>query len=1516
MPEQPIQVNPDENLLYPFDAGKDACGVGFVVNMKNKKSHEIVEQGIEILLNLNHRGACGCEINTGDGAGILIQIPDKFFRKNTSKWGIQLPKEGDYGVGSVFLPKDGDQARTCEDIFAKVIKEEGQELLGWRLVPTENAEVGPTARVSEPAMKQVFIGKSPSIKDQDAFERKLFLIRKRVENIVSSTESVKEKNFFYVTSLSCRTVGYKGMLTTGQVAPYFPDLRDRDMESAMALVHSRFSTNTFPSWDLAHPFRYIAHNGEINTLRGNINWMHAREALFESEHYTKEEMKRLLPIVREDQSDSATFDNALEILVMGGRSLPHAMMMLIPEAWTGHATMPQYKKDFYHYHSCLMEPWDGPASIAFTDGKMIGAVLDRNGLRPSRYYVTKDDMVVMASEVGVLDIDPNRIAKKGRLEPGKMFLIDLNEGRIIGDVEIKEKIAKQQPYGEWLKENLTSLENLPEAPHVPEPDHETVLKRQRAFGYTHEDVRILMAPMAVNGEEAIGSMGDDTPLAILSNQSQPLFNYFRQLFAQVTNPPLDAIREELVTSVNTTVGPEGNLLKPTAESCRQIELKSPVLDNDELAKFTHISFKNYKSITFPILYKVSEGGSGLTKALEEVRAKASKAVKEGYQIIILSDRGLTHDLAPIPSLLATAGVHHHLVKNGERTKVGLIVESGEPREVHHFALLLGYGANAINPYLAFESLDDMIRRGILPSEVDHKTAVKKYIKAANKGIVKVMSKMGISTIQSYRGAQIFEAVGLNREFIDKYFTWTATRIQGIGINEVATDTEKRHRAAFPERPFRELDLDWGGRYQWRREGEKHLFNPDTVHKLQNAVRTNNYKSFKDYSKDVNEQSRTLATLRGLFKFKKSNPIPIDQVEPVSEIVKRFATGAMSYGSISKEAHQTLAIAMNRLGGKSNTGEGGEDDDRYTPEPNGDSRSSAIKQVASGRFGVTSHYLINAKELQIKMAQGAKPGEGGQLPGKKVYPWIAKTRHATPFVGLISPPPHHDIYSIEDLAQLIHDLKNANKNARISVKLVSEVGVGTVAAGVCKAHADHVLISGHDGGTGASPLTSIKYAGAPWELGLAETHQTLVKNKLRDRIAVQADGQMKTGRDVAIACLLGAEEFGFATAALVAEGCIMMRVCHLDTCPVGIATQNPELRKKFTGKPEHVVNFMLFIAEELREIMAELGFKTILDMVGHSEVLDKDEAIKHWKSQGLDLSAIFYKPAEAYNGPVYCVQKQDHGLDKALDNEVLIERCKPALNDKKPVKFEVPIRNINRTVGTLLGAEISRKYGLKGLPDDTIQITFHGSAGQSFGAFVPRGMTLRLEGDANDYVGKGLCGGKIMVYPPKEVAFAAEDNIIAGNVLLYGATSGEAFIRGRVGERFAVRNSGVDAVVEGVGDHGCEYMTGGHVVVIGETGRNFAAGMSGGIAYVWNKTGDFDIRCNKEMVALEELEADDVKIIQDLLRKHQEYTGSVVADNLLKTWEKISKQFVKVMPVDYKNALKAQKDTAATPVAVA
>ncbi len=1500
-----------EQLLYPFDAGKDSCGVGFVVHAKNRKSHRIVRQGITILENLAHRGACGCEENTGDGAGILIQVPDAFLRREAAKLGIDLPAEGEYGVGMVFLPKDPAQAARCRETFEGIAREEGQPVLGWRPVPTDNSMIGPTALAGEPAQHQVFLGRDSRLKDQDAFERRLFLIRKRAENALDAETAPGGGRCFYVSSLSSRTLVYKGMLTPDQLDPYFPDLSDPAMESALALVHSRFSTNTFPSWDLSHPFRLLAHNGEINTLRGNINWMHARQALFESPLFPGEEMKRLLPVVREGGSDSAVLDNVLEMMVMCGRSLPEAMMMLIPEAWSGHATMPQNKKDFYRYHSCLMEPWDGPASVAFTDGRVVGAVLDRNGLRPSRYWITDDDLVVLASEVGVLDIPQEKVVRKGRLEPGKMFLIDLRQGRVIDDKELKDSISGARPYGEWLKKNLVPLEELPEAPHVPGPDHETLLHRQIAFGYTHEHLKMVMAPMANDGQEPVGSMGDDTPLAVLSNRPQLLFDYFKQLFAQVTNPPLDAIREELVTSVVTTLGPEGDLLAPGPENCRQIELKTPVMDNDDLARFKHLDSRGFRSVTLPILYPAARGGEGMRQALDELFEKASQAVAGGCQILILSDRGVDKDSAPIPSLLATAGVHHHLVRRGERTRVGLIVESGEPREVHHFAMLVGYGANAINPYVAFETLDDMIQQGMLAEGMDHPQAVKKYIKAANKGIVKVMSKMGISTVQSYRGAQIFEAIGLKKEFVDRYFTWTPTRIQGIGLDEVAAEVQARHRAAFPERSARELDLDWGGKYKWRREGEVHLFNPETVHKLQHAVRSGSFEVFKEYSALVNRQARRLSTLRGLFKFKPATPVPLDEVEPASEIVKRFCTGAMSYGSISREAHENLAIAMNRIGGKSNTGEGGEDEERFTPLPNGDSRCSAIKQVASARFGVTSHYLVNARQLQIKMAQGAKPGEGGQLPARKVYPWIARTRHSTPGVGLISPPPHHDIYSIEDLAQLIYDLKNANRQARVSVKLVSEVGVGTVAAGVAKAHADHVLISGHDGGTGASPLSSVVYAGAPWELGLAETQQILVKNGLRDRITVETDGQLKTGRDVVIAALLGAEEFGFATTALVSSGCVLMRVCHLDTCPVGVATQNPELRKKFTGKPEHVVNFMMFIAREMREIMAELGFRKVDDMVGRSDLLDMDEGLAHWKSRGLDLSPVFLRPAESDKGPVRRTRAQDHGLEKALDN-ALLKSCGPALEKGQAVKLEMPIHNTDRTVGTILGSEISRLRGSQGLPDDTIQLSFTGSAGQSFGAFVPRGVTLRLEGDANDYLGKGLCGGRIVVVPPKAARFKPEDNIIVGNVLFYGATSGEGYIRGKAGERFCVRNSGVRAVVEGLGDHGCEYMTGGRVVVLGPTGRNFAAGMSGGIAYVWDKDGDFMARCNREMVELDALvEEEDLQTVRDMIRAHQLHTGSDLARHCLDHFDELASRFVKVIPVDYKKALQAQKAAAAT-----
>lgn len=1495
---------PEEQGLYGRNE-HDACGVGFVCNMKGVKSHKIVEDALKILINLKHRGACGCETNTGDGAGILLQIPHNFLKKELAKHNVTLPEPGLYGVASVFLPPSAEQRGKVRMMLEKITREEGQVPLGWRNIPQDNKDIGPSARKVEPDIRQYFVARGKNVKDDDAFERKLFVIRKRAENQIANSELI-EKKFFYVPSFSCRTLIYKGMLNADQMESFFPELHDETVESALALVHQRFSTNTFPTWSLAHPFRYLAHNGEINTLRGNINWMRARQALFETPHFTKKELAALLPVCIESGSDSAILDNALEMLVMCGRSLPHAMMMLIPEAWSGHESMSQEKKDFYEFHACMMEPWDGPASVAFTDGQVIGAVLDRNGLRPSRYYVTIDDTVVMASEVGVLpDIKPEDVVIKGRLQPGKMFLIDMKQGRIIDDAELKHKIATEKPYGEWLKGSLVALEDLPDAPQETVPVHATVFSRQQAFGYTTEDLKILMSPMAANGEEAIGSMGTDTPLAVLSDKPQPLYSYFKQLFAQVTNPPLDAIREELVTSVATSIGPEGNILKPGPDCCLQIKLHTPIIDNHELAKLKHIKVNGYKSTTLPMLFEASTGGEGLRKAIEKLCDDSVRAIKDGYKIIILSDRGVDKRMAPIPALLATAGVHHHLVRAGLRTKVGMVIETGEPREVHHFALLIGYGAGAINPYLAFETFDDMIREGILP-KVDHKTAVKNFCKAVKKGVVKVMSKMGISTVQSYRGAQIFEAVGLNREVIDKYFTGTASRIEGIGFDVIAEETLARHRRAFPDRDVPVESLDAGGQYQWRRDGEFHLFNPETVHKLQYAVRTGNYKTFKEYSRAVDNQAKILCTLRGLFEFRNGRAaIPLSEVEPASEIVKRFATGAMSYGSISKEAHENLAIAMNRIGGKSNTGEGGEDYERFEKLPNGDWANSAIKQVASGRFGVTSMYMINARELQIKMAQGAKPGEGGQLPGHKVYPWIAKTRHSTPFVGLISPPPHHDIYSIEDLAQLIHDLKNSNIYARTSVKLVAEVGVGTVAAGVSKAHSDVVLISGHDGGTGASPLTSIKHAGVPWELGLAETQQTLVLNDLRSRIVVQADGQLKTGRDVVVAALLGAEEFGFATAPLVASGCIMMRVCHLDTCPVGVATQNPELRKKFTGTPEHVINFMMFIAEEVRELMSQLGFHTINEMVGRSDLLDMRGAIEHWKAKGLDFTAIFHKP-EARNGStLYKSIDQDHGIQHAIDNELLLA-CRPALESAERVTLDRTVRNVNRTVGTILGSELTRRYGVGGLPDDTITINWKGSCGQSFGAFMPRGITFKVEGDANDYVGKGLSGAKIIVRPFKTAPFDPKDNIIAGNVILYGATAGEVYLRGIVGERFCVRNSGASAVVEGVGDHGCEYMTNGRVVVLGKTGRNFAAGMSGGIAYVYDTDGTFPVNCNKGMVELDPLEQDDLNTLRSMIEKHKKYTDSTVATEILKDWPTASKKFVKVMPVDFKRVLTQQR----------
>ena len=1504
---RPVQLTgpPPKQGLYDPQFEHESCGVGFVVNIKGRKSHSIIQQALQVLLNLDHRGACGCEANTGDGAGILIQPPHDFLKLAAKEARISLPTPAEYAIGMIFLPPKAAQRSECEKIFREIVAEEGQRLLGWRTIPTNDGGLGKTARASEPFMRQAFIARNPKLTDDMAFERKLFVIRKRAENAIRYSGKISGGEFFYISSLSFKTLVYKGMLLTTQLPEYYPDLSHPAMESALALVHSRFSTNTFPSWNRAHPYRYMAHNGEINTLRGNINWMHAREALFESDLFG-DDIKKVLPIVCTDGSDSAMFDNCLELLVLAGRSLPHAMMMMIPEPWTKHESMSAEKKAFYEYHSCLMEPWDGPASIAFTDGKRIGAVLDRNGLRPSRFYVTKDDLVIMASEVGVLDIPAERVLQKGRLQPGRMFLIDTEEGRIVSDDELKQQISKERPYRAWLDENLIRLADVPDPGFVTQPDHQTVTQRQLAFGYTFEDLRILMLPMARDANEAVGSMGTDTPLAVLSNKPHLLFNYFKQLFAQVTNPPIDCIREEIIMSTETAIGSEHNLLNPGPEHARLIELKSPILTNEEFAKLQHLDLPGFKSATLPILFKVSDGPAGLDKAMAELYIKVNDAIRDGYNVVVLSDRGVCPEWAPIPSLLAVAGVHHHLIREGTRTRVGLVLESGEPREVHHFALLIGYGCGAINPYLAFETLDDMIRQGLLTG-IDHKTACKNYLKGAMKGVVKVISKMGISTIQSYWGAQIFEAIGLKKEFIDKYFTWTPSRIEGAGIEVIAREALLRNQRAFPDRSANGRVLDAGGQYQWREDGEYHLFNPQTIHKLQAAVRTDSYKIFKEYSALVNEQNRHLCTLRGLLDFKPGKSIPIEEVESVDAIMKRFKSGAMSYGSISKEAHETLAIAMNRIGGKSNTGEGGEDPERYIPLANGDSKNSAIKQVASGRFGVTSEYLVKAKELQIKMAQGAKPGEGGQLPGQKVYPWIAKVRYSTPGVGLISPPPHHDIYSIEDLAELIHDLKNANHHARISVKLVAEVGVGTIAAGVAKAHADVVLISGFDGGTGASPQTGIKHAGIPWELGLAETHQTLVLNDLRSRIIVETDGQLKTGRDVIVAALLGAEEFGLATAPLVAMGCIMMRVCHLNTCPVGVATQDPELRKRFAGEPEHVVNFMRMIAQEVREVMAQLGFRQLNKLIGRVDRLEVKKAIEHWKARGLDYSNILHQPEVPAKVGRFCQIPQDHGLEKALDNTVLLRLCAPAIERKEKVMAVLPIRNVNRVVGTIVGSEITRRWGAEGLPEDTVEIHFTGSADQSFGAFMPKGMTFFLEGDSNDYVGKGLSGGKIIVFPPQQSTFVAEENIIIGNVALYGATSGEAYIRGMAGERFGVRNSGVSAVVESVGDHGCEYMTGGRVLVLGPTGRNFAAGMSGGIAYVLDETGEFPPRCNPQMVSLEKLEdPDEIEAIWKMIQRHQTYTGSSRASAILANWKTMVPKFVKVMPKDYKRVLQSIK----------
>jgi glutamate synthase (NADPH/NADH) large chain len=1488
-----FSTTPNAVGLYDPANEHDACGVAMVATLNKLPTHEIVSKALTALRNLEHRGASGAEVDSGDGAGILIQIPDKFYRSVVN---FDLPKASEYATG-IFFVNPGETG--YQESIEKIAKEEGLKVLGWRDVPINSKSLGKTAISVMPEFKQIFITGGKNENDL-VLERMAFCLRKRVEHTLP----------IYISSLSSRTIVYKGMLTTGQLEEFFPDLSNSLVESPMALVHSRFSTNTFPSWPLAHPYRFIAHNGEINTVKGNRNWMRARETLLESE-LIPGDLKRLFPIVNESGSDSASFDEVLELLYLGGRSLPHSILMMIPEAWENHTTMSQERKDFYAFHSALMEPWDGPACVTFTDGKQVGAVLDRNGLRPSRFWVTDDGLVVLASEVGVLDFPPEKIIRKGRLQPGKMFLVDIQEGRIIEDDEIKQSLATAAPYSKWLSAGLVRLSDLPAREHIVYP-HSSVVRRQRAFGYTEEEIRMIITPMAKNGAEPLGSMGTDTPIAALSTKPRLLFDYFAQLFAQVTNPPLDAIREELVTSLGASIGPEHNLLDPGPDSCKQISLQFPVIDNDELAKIINVNVDGdqpgFVCHVVRGLFKTAGGGKSLVARINEIRAEISKAISEGARIIVLSDRDGDAENAPIPSLLLTAAVHHHLIREKTRTQVGLVVESGEVREVHHVALLIGFGAAAINPYLAMESAEDLVRQGVITGITPEK-AVRNLIKSLGKGVLKVMSKMGVSTIASYTGAQIFEAIGLSKEVVDEYFVGVTSRLGGVGIDVIAQETIKRHHIAYP--PGGEIPgakkLQIGGEYQWRREGEPHLFDPETVFTLQHATRSKRFDVFKRYTERVDNQSRRLMTLRGLFDFKKDvrKPIPIEEVEPISEILKRFATGAMSLGSISQEAHETLAIAMNRIGGKSNTGEGGEDPARNIPDSNGDLRRSAIKQVASGRFGVTSEYLVNADDIQIKMAQGAKPGEGGQLPGNKVYPWIAKIRYSTPGVGLISPPPHHDIYSIEDLAQLIHDLKNANNSARVHVKLVAEVGVGTVAAGVSKAHADVVLISGHDGGTGASPLTSLKHAGAPWELGLAETQQTLMLNGLRDRIVVQVDGQMKTGRDVLIAALLGAEEFGFATAPLVVSGCVMMRVCHLDTCPVGVASQNPELRKKFTGKPEFVETFFEYIAEEVRQLLAELGFKKLEDAIGQVELLDTKSAIDHWKANGLDLSPLLIAPKD--DSPRRNLTKQDHGLVNALDNE-LIKLSAEALNKATPVRLEMPVRNVNRTVGTMLGAEITRKYGGAGLPADTIDITFHGSAGQSFGAFVPSGLTLRLYGDSNDYVGKGLSGGRVIIRPDEKAKFSSSANVIAGNVIGYGATSGEIMIAGVVGERFCVRNSGATAIVEGVGDHGCEYMTGGTVLVLGNTGRNFAAGMSGGRAFVL----DLDVRLvNTEMVDILALPGDQEEIIKSHISKFYAETGSKIAGELIKDWQSAKKRISMVMPRDYARVLdvmaKAQRE---------
>ncbi|MBF0279315.1 MAG: glutamate synthase large subunit [SAR324 cluster bacterium] len=1492
---------PAKQGLYDPQFEHDSCGVGFVVDMKGRKSHDIVKKGLQLLCNLNHRGALGADPDTGDGAGLLLQIPHKFFKEQCPSLGFSLPEAGAYGIGVMFLPQNRERRHFCGGIIESLIAEEELVVLGWRNVPVDQQHVGQQASEAQPVIRQIFIGKNDDQMPQDVFERLLYGVRKQIRNSIHYED-------FTIPSMSSKTIVYKGMLTPAQLGKFYPDIEHSEFESALIVAHTRFPTNTFPRWDLAQPFRYLAHNGEINTLRGNINWMTARQADLSSPLY--ERIQQLVPLILPRGSDSACLDNVFEFLVISGYSLAHAMMMLVPEAWEHNPDMTPKKRAFYEYHEHIMEPWDGPAALAFTDGIQIGAILDRNGLRPARYAVTKNDLVIMASEVGVLNMPPEEIVHKGRLQPGKMFLIDTNQGRIIDDRELKEEICGHLPYQQWLDEQMILLKDLPAPNQIQNSDFETLLERQKVFGYTREDVNMLLKPMVVEGTEATGSMGNDAPLAVLSDRPQVLYNYFKQIFAQVSNPAIDSIREELVMSLTSHLGKESNILKPTPQHAHLLKIEHPVLTNTELEQIKELHKEDFKTITFPILFNASDGPSGMKLAMDDLCKQAEQAARNRISLLILSDRGVDQEMVPIPALLAVAGVHHHLIRKRLRNSIGIVVETGEAREIAHFCLLIGYGAGAINPYVAFETFEQMIRDGMLPEEITFEKAIENYLKGVKKGLFKVFAKMGISTIQSYRGAQIFEAIGLNEDVIHDYFTGTPSRISGIDLEIIAQESLMRHQEAYQISPDVEKVLDSGGHYFWRRRGEHHQFNPITIQKLQEAARGDNKKAYQEFSKLVNDQNKKRATLRGLLEFKKGNPVPLDEVESADEIVKRFATGAMSLGSISQEAHETLAIAMNRIGAKSNSGEGGEDPERFHRQANGDWPISSIKQVASGRFGVTIEYLAHCNELQIKIAQGAKPGEGGQLPGQKVSPYIAKVRNSTPGVTLISPPPHHDIYSIEDLAQLIFDLKNANPKARITVKLVSEAGVGTIASGVAKAHADMIVICGHDGGTGASPQTSIKHAGVPWELGISETHQTLLLNRLRGRVRLQTDGQLKTGRDVVIAALLGAEEFGFATAPLIAIGCIMMRKCHLNTCPVGIATQNPVLRKKFTGQPEHVINYLFFIAEEAREIMAQLGFRKIDEMVGRSDMLEPQLNVDHWKARHVDVSQLLHRIEVGQGDTIFCTQKQDHGLDDQLDYQ-LVELAHEAIEHKKPVNITMDVHNTDRTVGAILSGKIALKYGLQGLPDNTIHCKFTGSAGQSFGAFLAHGITLELQGDANDYTGKGLSGGRLIVSKPKKASYRADENVLVGNTVLYGATAGEAFFNGLAGERFAVRNSGAITVVEGVGDHGCEYMTGGRAVILGRTGRNFAAGMSGGIAYVFDEDGLFKSHCNLAMVELEPFDdPGEQHEVRQWIEKHVEYTDSLKGQNLLADWEKTLQRFVKVMPIEYRLVLQKMKSEAA------